>query len=132
MTVKVLEELQEEIVSAIKEYCEVRPVRGMAFGRYHDVRRIVETFAPEHRALIWQFYDTVEILCGSDRVVDFYRAIGRANQSFFWLTIFGWALCEGQAHYSLYHRGNTPEDTKAWLHAVLVADDLYDVSKQEF
>ena len=132
MNRKLLEDLQEEIVEAIKAYCDVRPVRGMAFGRYHDVLAVVNTFKPEHRGLIWQFYDTIESVPGCDRVRDYYRALGRANPHFFWLTIFGWALCEGITRYSLWNKGKSPDDIEAWLYAVLTADDLEDTNQQEF
>lgn len=132
MNRKLLEDLQEEIVEAIRAYCDVRTVRGMAFGRYHDVLAVVNTFKPEYRGLIWQFYDTVEALGGADRVRDYYRALGRANKHFFWLTVFGWALCDGITHYTKHHQGRSPEDTRSWLYAVLTADDLHEVNEQEF
>ena len=132
MTAKVLEELQAEVMSAIREYIAVRPVRGMAFGNYHAIKEIVGTFPAEDRADLWSFYDAVEILRMDDFVADTYRALGSISGQFFWVVVMGYALKRGMFDYSHYHQGGNVNDYSAWMYAILTADDLTEVAKKDF
>ena len=132
MTAKVLEELQAEVMEAIREYIQSRPVRGMAFGKYHEVRSIVETFPAEDRADVWAFLDVIDILRMDDFMADAYRALGSVSREFFWVVVFGYAIKKGITDYTLYHKGAPPEDIKAWLFAILTADDLNEVARKDY
>lgn len=132
MTEKLLSELQAEVMSAVREYIAVRPVRGRAFGNYYAITEVISTFPIEDRADLWGFYDAIDILRMDDFMADTYRALGSISGQFFWVVVMGYALKRGMLDYSQYHQGSNVNDYSAWLYAILTADSLTEVAKKDF
>lgn len=80
---------------------------------------------------VWVFNDHMAHRAMPDRAKALVGALG-VSQDMFWCLVLAYAMYDGLRDYKTHHGGNLPDNSAAYLYAVLTSEDLASTVQEDF